>query len=75
MSKKLAEKVGLVEGEKAIYPSNMVDVLYLRVVTVTDVIENKKGEIVVLVAEFDGYIYPSELYSKKTILEMLGEND
>lgn len=72
MSKELADRFGLVEGEKVIYVVNIEGTIILRTATVTDVVINKKSDdIVVLFAEFDGFLYPREVYSKKTILEML----
>ena len=74
MSKELADKVGLVEGEKVIYTITIGGTIILRTATVTDVVINKENNnIVVLFAEFDGSLYPSELYTKKTILGMFGK--
>jgi len=75
MSKRLADDVGLVEGEKAIFVTEAAGIRYLKVVTVEDVFDDGKGDIRVYCAEFGGYVMPRDLYSKEKIMKMLWDDE
>jgi len=73
MSKELADKVGLTEGEKAIYIDDVGGGVYLISVTVTEVFADGIDDIKVKCAEFEGWLRFGRLYSKEKIMKMLGE--
>jgi len=74
MSKELADKVGLVEGEKAIFLSEVGGVRILKAVTIKEVfIEG--DDIRVYCAEFGGYVLPRDLYSKEKVMKMLWDDE
>jgi len=72
MSKELADKVGLVEGEKAIFVSEICGVRRLKAVTVDRVVEGDIGDFRVYCEEFAGCVLPRDLYSREKIMKMLG---
>jgi hypothetical protein len=90
MSKKLAKKLGFEIGEKVLYPHYTPYVVQMEIVTVKDVrplynffyneinggkeVEVDDGEIVMDVEEFEGYINPLSVYTKKQILVMFDKN-
>jgi len=74
MSKELADKVGLVEGEKAIFLSEVQGVRILKAVTIEKIF-SKDDNVRVNCAEFGGYVMPRDLYSKGKIMRMLGEKE
>ena len=73
MSKWLADEVGLVEGEKAIYTYETGIEAYLRAATVMKVFDDGLWHIKVKCEEFEEYVYPRDLYTKEKIMTMFGE--
>jgi len=72
MNKWLADEVGLVEGEKAIFLTERCGVRILKAVTIEKIF-TKDDDVRVNCAEFGGYVMPRDLYSKEEIMRMLGE--
>ena len=79
MSKEIAKIVGLKIGEKVLFPHGYGSFnVEMNIVTIKDIrlLPGDRGdesEVVIDVEEFDGYLYPSNVYSLDQIKRMFDQ--
>lgn len=66
----LEELVGMEKGDKVLHVTRNG---LIEGLTISEVTENYKGDVICLVAEYgESYIYPNDLYTKETIMTITG---
>ncbi len=70
MSKELAKQFGLEIGQKVLYIHIVDTVPILEIVTIKDIVEDYRNEVVILTDEHEGYLNFSDIHTQYGINKM-----